>query len=184
MDRTRYLIRNTGILTISNFASKLLGFFLVPLYTSVLSTVDVGTYDLVVSTVSLLFPLLTLNIVDALMRFLMDGGKSKDEVTRIGIKFVNLSLIPVALFLAVASRLDALGSIHGYELFIFFYYAVSCLNQYLIQFAKGMEMVPAMGVAGVIGTVATLCANLLFLLVLKLKLKKMLLKQFKKIRLQ
>lgn len=50
----KYLIKNTGILAISNFSSKLLVFFLVPIYTSVLSTAEYGTYDLAMSTVLLL----------------------------------------------------------------------------------------------------------------------------------
>ena len=67
-----YLINKTGILAISNFSSKLLVFFLVPIYTSVLSTAEYGTYDLAMSTVLLLYPVLTVNIVDCVMRFSME----------------------------------------------------------------------------------------------------------------
>ena len=38
--RGKYLLKNTGILTISSFASKILIFLLVPLYTSILSKED------------------------------------------------------------------------------------------------------------------------------------------------
>lgn len=71
----KYLIKNTGILAISNFSSKLLVFFLVPIYTSVLSTAEYGTYDLAMSTVLLLYPVLTVNIVDGVMRFSMEKGR-------------------------------------------------------------------------------------------------------------
>ena len=40
-----YLAKNIGLLTLSNFATKILSFFLVPLYTSVLSTADYGAYS-------------------------------------------------------------------------------------------------------------------------------------------
>lgn len=40
-----YLAKNIGFLTISQFGTKLLGFFLVPLYTYILSTAEYGTYD-------------------------------------------------------------------------------------------------------------------------------------------
>lgn len=169
-ERSRYLIKNVGILTISNFASKILVFLLVPLYTSVLSTNEVGKYDLTVSTVSLLFPILTLNILDALMRFLMDKATSKKEVTLIGIRYVSISLIPVLLFLFIASKFELFKIIHGFEAYIFLYYLFNCSNQYFIQFAKGIELVRAMGIAGVIGTIVTLGTNLLFLLVFKLGL--------------
>lgn len=165
--RSKYLIKNIGILTISNFASKILIFLLVPLYTSVLTTAEVGIYDLVISTVSLVFPLLTLNIVDAVMRFLMDSSKCREEVALIGIKYILLSIIPILFFLIVAAKIEPLKSIHGFEIYIFLYYLFNCFHQYLIQFAKGIEMVSAMGIAGVLGTVTMLIANIIMLLVIK-----------------
>ena len=167
LKKSKYLMKNLGILTISNFASKILVFLLVPLYTSVLSTQEVGIYDLAVSTVSLLFPILTLNITDAVMRFLMDNGKSKEDVALIGIRIVGISLFPMLLCLVIFSKLEIFSSLNGIELLIFFYYLFSCVNQYFIQFAKGMEMVSAMGIAGVLGTVTMLTANIFLLLVLK-----------------
>ena len=158
-NRSKYLVQNVGILTISNFASKILVFLLVPLYTNVLSTDEVGIYDLVVSTVSLMFPILTLNIVDAVMRFLMDKSKSNEEVASVGIRYVTLSNFLVLLILLLSSRVEALKSIHGIEILIFLYYLFYSFNQYLIQFAKGIEKVSAMGVAGVLGTVTMLTAS-------------------------
>lgn len=76
------LIKNMGILTLSNFATKFLVFLLVPLYTSVLSTKEYGSYDLAVSTVTLLYPILSLNIVDAVMRFTMDKTYDKKRYRR------------------------------------------------------------------------------------------------------
>ena len=71
-NRYKYLIKNTGILTISSFSTNLT-FLMVPLYTSVLTTEEYGTYDLAVSTVSLLIPILSVNIVDGVMRYSMDS---------------------------------------------------------------------------------------------------------------
>ena len=72
-NRYKYLIKNTGVLTISNFSSKILTFLMVPLYTNVLTTAEYGTYDLSISTVSLLTPILSLNVVDGVMRYSMDA---------------------------------------------------------------------------------------------------------------
>ena len=93
MSKSSYLIKNMGILTISNFSSKILVFLLVPLYTSVLSTKEYGTYDLAVSTATLLYPILTLNIVDAVMRFLMDKESDKKAIASIGLKYVSISSV-------------------------------------------------------------------------------------------
>lgn len=61
MNKYIYLLKNVGLLTLSNFATKLLSFFLVPLYTSILTTGQYGTYDLFNTAVSVLIPMFTLN---------------------------------------------------------------------------------------------------------------------------
>lgn len=167
MNRSRYLIKNLGILTISNFASKIMVFLLVPLYTSVLTTAEYGTYDLAISTVSLLFPILTLNIVDAVMRFSMDKDYSKEKIAAIGIKYISFSVIAYAIFMIVIRRL---GIWQGLEILIFLYYLSYVFNQFFIQFAKGLERVSDMAIAGVLGTTVMIIFNLLFLMVFKCRL--------------
>ena len=169
--RYKYLLKNTGLLTISNFASKVLVFLLVPLYTSVLSTEEYGIYDLIVSTVSLLYPLLTLNIVDAVMRFTMDKDVDKKQVAYIGIRYVGISVLVIAMGLIPCHFLRIFESIHGLEIMILLYYVSYVMNQYFIQLAKGLEKVSCMAVAGIIGTVVMLGGNILFLLVFHWQLK-------------
>ena len=65
MKGKRYLAKNIAFLTVGQFGTKLLVFFLVPLYTSVLTSAEYGTYDLYSATVGLFVPILTLNISDA-----------------------------------------------------------------------------------------------------------------------
>ena len=81
--RSKYLFKNVGILAISKFSSKLLIFLLIPLYTSVLSTKEYGIYDLIISTVQLVFPIITLNIVDGVMRYSMEKNVDKRECATI-----------------------------------------------------------------------------------------------------
>lgn len=72
MNDYKYLIKNIGILTISNFATKFLSFFLLPLYTGVLSTEEYGTFDLYSTTISLLYPILSICVSDSVIRFLLE----------------------------------------------------------------------------------------------------------------
>ena len=169
--KEKYLIKNMGILTISNFASKILVFLLVPLYTTVLSTAEYGTYDLVISTISLIMPLVTLNIIDAVMRFLMDKTCDQRQVATIGAKYVSISVVAVAMVLFVFNQLNIWTNIEGLEIYIFFYYLFYSFNQYFIQLAKGLEKIREMGIAGVLGTVVMIASNLFFLLVMRLGLR-------------
>ena len=167
MNKSKYLLKNMGILTISNFSSKILVFLLVPLYTSVLSTAEYGSYDLAVSTATLFYPILSLNIVDAVMRFSMDKECDRKSIASIGLKFLSFSIMLFGIGMFILNVTKLWPDLYGLELFVFMYYASYVLNQYLVQFAKGLERVKDMGCSGVIGTVATLLLNILFLLVFR-----------------
>lgn len=169
-NKYRYLIKNTGILTISSFSSKILVFLLVPLYTSVLSTAEYGTYDLSVTTIQLLLPVFTLNIYDAVMRFFMDSRYSKKEVSAVGNKYCVISIVLFAAVILINYRLGVIQALRDYSFLIFLYYVTSLANQYLTQAAKGNEQVRDIAVAGVINTAVTLILNIVFLLVFRMGL--------------
>lgn len=165
--RSSFLLKNVGLLTIGNFASKILVFFLVPLYTSVLSTEEYGIYDLVVSTVSMAYPILTVNIVDAVMRFCMDKSYSRDDVITIGFRYVLRSCLVAGIIAVITGWMDVAFPVRHLERYVFFYYLFYVLNQFCIQLAKGMERVREMAVSGVLGTVVALTGNILFLTVFR-----------------
>ena len=167
MEKSKYLLKNIGILTLSNFSSKILVFLLVPLYTSVLSTAEYGSYDLCVSTATLLYPIFTLNIVEAVMRFLMDKTKDKKDITSIGLKYVIISVLLFGILMLLFSVTGWWNDIHGYENLIFLYFITFVFNQFLIQFTKGIDQVKEMAIAGVLGTITTIVSNILFLWVFK-----------------
>ncbi len=168
--KTKYLLKNTSIFTVSNFATKILSIFLIPLYTGILSTSEYGVYDLVGTSVSLIFPILTLNIMDSIVRFSMDKNYSKDDIGKIGFRYVWISSGIVSLALVVIYCFNLIPVIKEYCIFIFFYYFTTAMNNLLMQVAKGFEKVKTIGIAGVIGTVGIISLNILFLLVIRLGL--------------
>lgn len=167
MGRLRFLAKNTGILAVSNFASKILVFLLVPLYTRILSTSDVGLFDLIVSTVTLLAPVLTCNISEAVMRFSMDENCSKADVARIGLKYTAIGTIIGWLLLLLIKLGGWWPALNGFEFYIAIYFLLFSFNQYLIQAAKGNEKVLDLGISGIIGTICTIVFVILFLVVLE-----------------
>ena len=66
------LFKDTVLFAVSDFASKCITFLLLPLYTSVLLTDEYGKLDLLNNMVNLIYPLLTLAIVEATIRFALD----------------------------------------------------------------------------------------------------------------
>lgn len=166
-NRYKYLLKNIGLLTISNFSSKILILLLVPLYTNVLTTEEFGIFDLVISTIQLLVPILTLNIVDAVMRFSMDIKASKQDVVSIGLLYITRSCFLVVICLLISHYTNLIPNIYDYELLIVVYYVFYVLNQFFIQLAKGLERVKDMAVSGILGTIVMLLFNIIFLLVVK-----------------
>ena len=162
-NKYKYLIRNTGILTVSQFSSKILVFFLVPLYTSVLSTAEYGLYDVVATTISLLYPILSANIATAVLRYLMDKTDDRNKVALVGLKFTCIgSLVGIGLFI-LARTMGAFKVLEGFEWIICLLYTFTLFDQYLVQYSKGIEKIKEMGIAGVLGTFSTIAFNILFL---------------------
>ena len=169
--RHKYLFKNVGILTISNFASKILVFLLVPLYTSILSTSEVGICDIVTTTVYFLCPIMTLNVADAVMRFLVDGASDKSAVMAVGIKYVGMSWIICGTLIFGIYFLNLFPRIEDIYLFFFFFYVLYTLYQLLIQIAKGIEKVLAIGIAGILSTISMIIGNVVFLVIFRTGLK-------------
>ena len=120
--KNKRLFGNVGILTISSFSTKILSLLLVPLYTSILTTEEYGVFDLVVTTVELLIPILTLNISDAVMRFLLDTKKNKDSVSRVGLKYLGIALALASIIVFVCSRIDLFNSYSELFVWIWLYF--------------------------------------------------------------
>jgi O-antigen/teichoic acid export membrane protein len=141
-------------------------FFLVPLYTSVLSTSDYGIYDIAITTVTLVSPILTVNIADACMRFLMQKETDEREILAISWKFVSLGIAAFGLIILLISYTRISSVIYNYSLLIFVYFSFYVLYLYGMQAAKGLELVKEMTLAGVFSTLAVIAFNVLFLLII------------------
>ena len=72
MNREKKLLKNTIILTVGNILTKLITFFLLPLYTRFLSVEEYGLVDLLNTLVSLLLPIVTFQIEQGVFRKLID----------------------------------------------------------------------------------------------------------------
>ena len=82
-NKARDLAKNTAILTIGKICSQAITFFLLPLYTAYLSREDYGIVDFVATIVALLFPILNLQMEQALFRYMVVSREDKGELTKI-----------------------------------------------------------------------------------------------------
>ena len=155
------LLKNSVLLIVGNFSSKILVFLLVPFYTSVLSTEEYGISDLLVTTVNLVYPIVTLMISTAVLRFSLDKDGNSKQILSTGfwIQFVGF------VFLTAVSLLFFRHTSYAQYLWYFIaYYGTFTVYTLLLQYAKGMEKVAIYAFASVINTVILIGCNLLFLL--------------------
>lgn len=170
MGRYKYLLKNIGLLTLSNFATKLLSFFLVPLYTSVLTTGEYGIYDLFNTTISLLVPLLTIDIQEAVLRFSMDGNADHNKIWRVGCRYSTISCMIVFACLLINRAIDLLPVLQQYEIEFMLIYTLTVFSGVIVYFSRGTGKIASLSIAGVISSVVMISCNIIFLLVFKMGL--------------
>ncbi len=151
---------------LGNFASKMLNFLLIPLYTNCLSTEQYGTVDLLTTTINLLTPILTLSIGEAVLRFALDAKEDnlnsyKHQVFSVGIFITTTG---TGLLLLCSPVICNLPIFNAYYWYFFAYYLTQALYIIFAQFAKGTNYVFAFSLWGIVNTFTTALLNILFIL--------------------
>lgn len=165
-----YLFKNIGLMTLSNFATKLLSFFLVPLYTSILTSTEYGTYDLFSATIGVLLPILTLNIQESVLRFSLDKKASRESIVSISCKYLAISN-SVVIFALVANYFFRVNTtIADYSVFFFLMFFVQSLSGIMVCFIRGTDNIADLSVSSIIASIIIIFCNILFLLIFKLGL--------------
>lgn len=167
MGKYKYLFKNIGLLALSNFATKLISFFLVPLYTAMLSTRQYGTYDLFNTTIGVLIPILTLNILEAVLRFGMDKGYDKDAIITLSAKWLGIGSLLIVVFIFVNHFFLLIPILEQYKLYFFLMFFTQALSGIVTAYTRGTDHVASLSVSSIIASVVTIGCNILFLIPFK-----------------
>lgn len=160
-----YLTKNVFLFSISGFIPKILAFLLVPIYTGYLTTAEYGVSDLLTTTVSLLIPVLTLDIQDAVMRFAMDRDYRKEDVFSVAVRIILLSTGIVAIISVILSLFQIDGLEDSYLLFFTIMYFTTAAYNSVSLFCRGIEKINIMVASSIVNSAVTLIANIIFLVV-------------------
>ena len=96
--RYKELGKNTAIFAIASFSTKLISFFLVPVYTNVLTASQFGVIEIVLNLLNLLVPVFSLSISEAVLRFgLEKNANNKDILKSTFLVLLIASAIELAL---------------------------------------------------------------------------------------
>lgn len=116
---SKRLIKNTVIISIGNMSTKLISFFLLPMYTGILTASEYGTYDYLMAVLSFIIPIVVLQIQTSMFRFIIDA-KNDCEKTKIISQSFLIVIIGVIIFI--------IGSV------TFFRFFPSKLSNYIILY--------------------------------------------------
>ncbi|MBQ9082898.1 MAG: oligosaccharide flippase family protein [Clostridia bacterium] len=163
MSNNKYksLLTNTLIFGIGTFGSKLLVYFMLPLYTSALTTAEYGITDLITQTANLLLPLASLGITSSIVRFGLDKAYRNNTVFSTALAAVAVGFTALLMFWPL---LDSIKGITGYTLLIYAYVLTSSLRSVCAIFVRSIHKVKLFAYDGMQSTLLTILFTMLFLL--------------------
>lgn len=165
--KAQYLFGNISLLTIATFLPKALMFFMLPLYTRYLGTDDYGTADLINTTVSLLLPIFTLQVQDAVLRFAIKKDYRMQDIFTVAFRISFIGGLILAGALAGAKTFKLLSVDNGIAIFLCINYFTGSLNNISAYFLRGIDKVQVITVGSIFDAVFTVICNLLFLIVFR-----------------
>lgn len=137
-NRTKILLKNTLIISFGTFFPKLMAIISLPILTMKLTTSEFGTYDLIDTLISLLLPLVTLQISSAGFRFIIQERNNKEECKKI----ISNIFIVIAISILISSIILFFIFKNINFLLIFFviiYFILDILNVSISQIVRGFS---------------------------------------------
>ena len=170
MSRKTELAKNTAILTVGKVCTQCISFFLLPLYTAILSAEDYGTFDLFVTYASLLLPLVNWQLDQGLFRFMLDYRDNKEEQKKIFSTLLLSSTIQSILYVVLFILIEPFLKIQNFY-FLLLYVVLQIYNVLLLQFVRGLGYSIKYTIASFISASVTIILNVISLVYLRMGLQ-------------
>ncbi|MCR4885537.1 MAG: oligosaccharide flippase family protein [Clostridiales bacterium] len=157
------LLVGTGIYAVGTFGTKILMFLIAPLYTYYLATSEMGTYDVLISTIGLLIPIISMQISDAVYRWIIRENVDSEAYLRVTYQFLLVSsLLCSGIILAVHFLIVTIPYI--------WYFLGALLSSLFFQISqkilRGLKRQWIFAISGIIYTCVFLGLNIVQLCVL------------------
>ncbi|NCB93986.1 MAG: lipopolysaccharide biosynthesis protein [Clostridia bacterium] len=153
------LLSDTGVFVIGNFLAKLIQYFLLPLYTSAMTTEAYGTAELLNNLSEMLFPIVTLALYEAVFRFAVDQNQDLDALLYESTSLLCKIFLGIFSFVLVFQRF--VGYTYTYELlFVLVSYSFRML---FANYARGGGYTKCFSLSGVVNALALAIFSWIFL---------------------
>ena len=151
MGRTKKLVKNLSFIAIGNIGSKLMGFIMLPLYTSWLSPADYGLTDIISVYAALLLNVIACDISDAIYIFPIGADKKKiREYYSTGFFFqIFCTLVAIPLFY-VFTLFNSDNAIFQYSWYVYGILISSLFQKYTQDFCRGIGKMSVFSFTGIV----------------------------------
>ena len=162
MSKGKDLAKNTAIVSIGKICTQLITFFLLPVYTTVLSNEEYGVVDLLNTLTSLLLPIVTLQIEQGIFRYLIDCRENNEKqiklITTI-IRFMIIqSIVCIVIFLCVSPFIH-----NEYKYFLMANLLMGIFSSLLLQICRGLGDNATYAIGSFITGAFTVVLNVIFI---------------------
>lgn len=166
MSKGKDLAKNTAIVSIGKICTQLITFFLLPVYTAVLSNEEYGVVDLLNTLTSLLLPIATLQIEQGIFRYLLDCRENKEKQTTLITTVSKFILVQFAICILIF--LCASPFIHNeYKYFLMANLLMGILSSISLQICRGLGDNKTYAVGSFITGALTVILNVIFIVAFK-----------------
>lgn len=167
-NRVKFLLKNISFLTVGEFGTKIISFFLVPIYTYVLTTNEYGTADLIFTISTLLTPLIMLNIGEALMRYLLEENADRNKIMSVAITAFIFGILLALIIVPIVSNFTILSN---YKWYMYFYIVLCSTKAILTGYLRGTCQLRHYAICNVLNTLLLAIFNIIFLVFFDLGIK-------------
>lgn len=173
---SKRLAFGTIIYMIGNLTSRLLQMLILPIITGALETSEYGYYDLIVTTINLIMPIVTFQIIEGMFRYMFKADQEERKATVSSVvAFLVVGFF--ALGLGILS-ISALTPKLQYPILIYLNYISAIIFNFSQKIARCEQRNKLFAVSGVLNTIVMLTLQSLTLIVFHMGIDGMLISNF------
>lgn len=160
-------LKNSGIYFLGDFLSKLVTFFLLPIYSKYILPADFGYFDLTTSYLMLLIPLVTAEIWIGMMRFIKEETNQNNIKNIISNSFyiIILNIILLAVSIIIYTIFDMHIKYFNLICTLGFLYV---LQKFYIYLCRSISSTTVFIVSGILNTITAATSNYIMIVYLKM----------------
>lgn len=164
--RINNLMKNSVIFMAGNFASKILMFLLLPLYTNILDPTEYGEMDIYINILAVLFSIVSLQAGESVFRFIVDAKDEQEKTSVISNAFI-IALFGITVF-SIGMLVFGAITDFKYTLVFILYVTFNIFSVFCQQAIRGLNYSVVYSMVGVFATIVQVLGNIVFIFICKI----------------